>query len=357
MNTPVLMSGRVVKEGGEMPSGGVVVRLLAWPAGRELASLEDGDTFTLTPIARTSTDSDGHYELRVDPSVDLGRFESEDGLVEVSLDVQAPEGQASYQGTVAPEEALGGTFSSRAAGDEVVEPSLPSELDLTLEPAGSVARSDVPADDDGLVHAQYVNLGVRWTNVGALFIKVTGVWGELQHLSGANAELGVGVASNNGSYSASGTVNRASDTTIGFGRHGRYTYQFFDTQRPYARYTRWNCSGTRSTSTVQPLAYGGNAGGRSRSASAHIPPNQPRSRCAPYAPTFFHDQSKTKATTWATGAKVASLIGIDLSSRTGYTTTTKTRFEFVSAGRAVCGTRAHPASATGPGTLVVQMYP
>ncbi|WP_035274573.1 hypothetical protein, partial [Actinoalloteichus caeruleus] len=122
----------------------MVVRLLAWPAGRELASLEDGETFTLTPIARTSTDSDGHYELRVDPSVDLGRFESEDGLVEVSLDVQAPEGQASYQGTVAPEEALGGTFSSRAAGDEVVEPSLPSELDLTLEPAGSVAPAGGP---------------------------------------------------------------------------------------------------------------------------------------------------------------------------------------------------------------------
>ncbi len=52
------------------------------PSKEKLRTLEDDDEFTTTPIAKTVADSNGRYELRVDPTIALDRFMSKRGLIE-----------------------------------------------------------------------------------------------------------------------------------------------------------------------------------------------------------------------------------------------------------------------------------
>lgn len=202
---------------------------------------------------------------------------------------------------------------------------------------------------------QYIDLGTRWTNIGSVFVKVTGVWAQVKHRYNADASLGVAVNSGSGYY-ASYTVDRYSSSEIQFPRYGRYSYKFFDTQRPYGKYYNYNNCGVLINTTVKPINGAGNSGSRERNASHLIPANQPRERCAPGIKGAKHIQSTEKAITWATGAKVEDIVGFDMSTRTGFSQQASHEFEFMSAGRAVCGTQSDPSYPGDPGVLVVQYY-
>ncbi|GAB3481392.1 hypothetical protein GCM10027521_18910 [Amycolatopsis cihanbeyliensis] len=219
LHTPVVTSGTVFREGGKEPAGDVPVHLMAWPSD-EMANVGDGGQFQLTPIGRTTTGSDGGYQMRVDPSVPLDGLAGEGGLVEVSLDVQTPDGMASHVASMSPDQAS----PSRAKGAEerATKATMPKQLDLELErPSGeaAAARSKAAGPNDSLA-VQGQDLGAKWTNVGSLFIEATGVWGQVHHTTSADNSLGAGISYGNG-YSASGTVYREASTTVGFGRHGR----------------------------------------------------------------------------------------------------------------------------------------
>lgn len=146
---------------------------------------------------------------------------------------------------------------------------------------------------------------------------------------------------------------RSSDDTLGFPRYGRYTYKHFYTERPFSKYSRYNCYGYWVSSTVKATAYGSIAGTYNRDASKQA--RQPQSRCARYLPGSYHAKETGYARTWAGGAKLASTIGINLSTRTGYSTASTVKFDFMTSGKAMCGTLAHPAYER-PGAFVIQNW-
>jgi hypothetical protein len=117
-------------------------------------------------------------------------------------------------------------------------------------------------------------------------------------------------------------------TWSGAGGHYHYT-QF--------HYQNWQeqCF-TGNTYTVKPVAWDGGAiyGGASYPSTPYCVTQQ--------AGTGFTKNSTT-AITWSNGASLASIIGIDLSSRTGYTSSAEITFHF-SATHRLCGKGGTPGS-------------
>ncbi|OQO89432.1 hypothetical protein B1813_21055 [Saccharomonospora piscinae] len=359
----MVTAGTVTRSGGDTPAADATVELLAYPDSEEMAALEEGDTFDLSPVGRTTTDANGAYEMRVDPGVDLSQFARDGRTMDVSLRVTTAEGTAVEEASLSPDEATGGAEAEAALAGEDRQSSLPTNADLELTPMSEresfqteeheAATTQAAASGDYTV--QYTDLGTRWTNVGAVFVKVTGVWAQVKHRVNADASLGAAVDSGSGYY-ASYTVDRYSSSEIQFPKHGRYSYKFFDTQRPYGKYYNYNNCGVLINTTVKPINGSGNSGSRERDASHLIPANQPRDRCAPGVKGARHTQDIGKATTWATGAKVEDIVGFNMSTRTGFSQQASYEFEFMSAGRAVCGTRSDPSYPGDPGVIVVQDY-
>lgn len=362
LNTPVVTAGTVNLSDGDTPAADATVELLAYPDSEKMAALEEGDTFDLTPVGRTTTDADGAYEMRVDPGVDLSQLARDERTMDVSLRVTTADGTAVEEASLSPDEATGGAEAEAALAGDDRQSSLPANADLELTPMSQResfqteehAAAATQAAASGDYTAQYdENLGTQWTNIGSVFVKVTGVWAQVKHRSNADASLGVAVDSGNG-YSASYTVDRYSSTEIQFPRYGRYEHHFFDTQRVYGKYNQYHC-GMIIGSTVKPIAGTGNSGSRIRSADHLVPADQPRANCAKGEKGTKFIKTTQKAVTWTTGAKVDHLVGFNMSTRTGFSQQAAHEFEFMSAGRGYCGTKANPAYAD-PGALSVQYY-
>ncbi len=73
--------------------------------------------------------------------------------------------------------------------------------------------------------------------------------------------------------------------------------------------------------------------------------------CANNLKGSSYEEDRGLAFEWATGAKLEGLLGIDLSSRTGYTSSAKLKFDFVEP-RLLCGSRGRPGN--GSGNIVVK---
>lgn len=95
LKSSVVTSGKVQNAAGRSPVSGARVLMLAWP-GRDLNSLADGESFSLTPVGRAITKPDGSYVMRVDPKINLSRFTSDNGTVDVSIWVGESRGAAAH---------------------------------------------------------------------------------------------------------------------------------------------------------------------------------------------------------------------------------------------------------------------
>lgn len=75
----------------------VAVVAYAWPSVDVQEAMEVGTTFHLLPVARTVTDPDGAYELKVDPDDIPAPYVSSDGLVDLTISAASVDsvGQAS----------------------------------------------------------------------------------------------------------------------------------------------------------------------------------------------------------------------------------------------------------------------
>ncbi|WP_007025181.1 hypothetical protein [Saccharomonospora iraqiensis] len=134
LNTPVVTAGTVTRSDGDTPAADATVEVLAYPDSEKMAALEEGDTFDLTPVGRTTTDADGTYEMRVDPDIDLSRFARDGRTMDVSLRATTADGTAVEEASLSPDEATGGAGAEAALAGEDRKSSLPANADLELTP-------------------------------------------------------------------------------------------------------------------------------------------------------------------------------------------------------------------------------
>lgn len=165
------------------------------------------------------------------------------------------------------------------------------------------------------------------------------------YTQGASSSLGVGVSSNGayGTFSASGTHSFSSSATVGFGTTPTSTKRFHRTKFRYGKYfvTCPKPGGTYTNTRTRARLF---VGGATNGAGSGIPADQP-TECVHYTAGTYFSRTSNSAVTWSNGVNIKSAIGIDLSARTGISTTARLEYWFDGANN-LCGWANPPSVAT-----------
>lgn len=347
-----VVSGRVSTAGGVPVEAGAGVVLVAWPSAERLRRLTEGDAFHLKPLAKTWTGADGSFSLRLDPDVDLTGVASEEGIVNVTINVLAPQGMATWSFSMVDADKQPAEAGVVAVDMETRHPKASSalaDLNLVLQPLSQFkAASDGSEVQDhlGPECLLQADLGAKWTTVGKAYLWTGTATYKYDYTSSATVTTGIASSASGafGSYSQTGTHTFQSDTTIGWffdWQTGRY----LNTQYMISRYVCLYL--LVHVYYVQPrYHYGGQ--------QADIRGNHSGLYCADHGTGSANFvKTTTTATTTSSGIRLGSVIGIDLTSRSGYTTSSKVTISFKPRAT-VCGTSGAPASS--PGIIVVRSY-
>ncbi|MDV9174886.1 DNRLRE domain-containing protein [Streptomyces sp. W16] len=379
LTTPVVAKGTVDNSDGTAASGADVV-LYAWPSNEVDDALEEGDYVKLQPVAKAVTDSSGGYELRIAALSALSAQAADDGTVNFEAIASSGRKAVSYNfgrrlvtsSSVA--KVLAYSTASTAADTSADAAALqadPEDVTLTLDSEASSAPAEdsttdatenpsatpTPVADPSEVTGsdedpEEVEAGVskacgirllkkippKWVIIGQTYSKTTGVAHTLSYTSGASSSLGVGVSASGtyGSYSAGGSMSKSSSTTTQYPNYGNNTGVYYKTQFRYGKYIV-GCAYADPWYEVRPRSYAGGAD----TSSAHIPN---ATHCFKYIKGSVFTKTRSKAITWTNGASLTSVIGIDLSAETGYSSDTTVVYTFNKT-RHLCGTGGDPGSA------------
>lgn len=363
LSGPTIAVGQILSKSGKPFGVELPVELRLWPGEGVLGALTIGDGVKLTPVAKTLTDADGFFELRIESPAEVSRMAGEDHYIDLEIVATTPDGIASYSFSVSTSE-LNGTSLVDSPKNQSQHGSL---TDLVLEPISatdsSVASKSSQGVPDGAIsdpatdgsndyvdklYCEWVvvqDLGNRDVTVGSAYMTASGVTDDFQFSSGASMTLGVGysAAGQNAGFSQTGTSTRTTSGTVDYPSHtGTNNHRIFRTYYQYATF-RERCqtsatSGwywannweTRPTTWAAGAPYG-------TSASA---PATPAANCTVFPNGSSFTKSATVAVTWASGVSVSSAIGINLSSVSGWSSAVKNVWTFTVSGRMLCGTDA-----------------
>jgi hypothetical protein len=328
-------------QGNAMKPGTRVV-LFAYPRSETLAGLQVGDSFEPVAVAKAVVGGQGRYELRVDRGVDLSRFASDTGLIDFAVTaVRGRDIATSYfsasaadlQGDGAPGKRVDATAIDGGAVLDVVDPTDP--------------RSAVKTEVCGETYVR--DLGSQRTIVGQSYTTSTGAWQQLSLSSGASSELGVGISVSGayGSYSSAGTESKSSSTTVQFPQlSGWYRYYGWFT---YGKYSRW-CYPVYDPSKKYVYQYVARpvTGGINGADYVSLGTAPAANYCDKMGPGAKYSTDSSKARTFSNGVEIFNVIGINLSSRTGYTASQSLTSKNTSAtSKQICGVDARIGDAPG----------
>jgi len=274
----------------------------------------------------------------MDPAISLSEFTASDGTVNFEALGSHSGGYTAFSFSRRLVPGAGGVTSlasidgSSAPVPNVVMRlgSAPAAMGL---PAPAVAADKIPVCLTQVIATYNLRLNL----IGEVY---TGphTTGDLQYLNGSSSELGVGYSASGtyGSWSWNGTQSASSTTTIDFPTQGTNKRTVFQSNFGWQKH-RFTCAGQISY-RLRPYQF---QGGTAQYTAASAP-------SATYCTSYLSGSVFTKDTATAqgfnNGAKVGTIIGIDLYTRTGFTTNTKIKFTFVSAG-SLCGSNGYPPQA------------
>lgn len=363
------LAAGVLRDDAGRPLADAEVKVFAFP---EKISSAEGSSFDLVEIGATKSDAKGNYDVTPDYSAlgaSLSRNKAEVVPVNISIVASTADSDTIFPTTVwvarGGEEAFlsladladtapANFMKTKSAMAESKGTSSPI-LDLQLSP--KVKASTLEASGAGLVQPLAgvpgncrvtTNYGPRLVTVGQVSSTTSGGFNKVFKYSAAsNSTLGIGVSNTGayGSFSLSGSTTVSSNASVTFPAITTATSKFYRTNFNYSKLA---CSyGTANPVIKYEMRAISYAAG-SASAAATAPS---ATACIDnLAGTTFVKSSST-ATSFSAGAKTASAIGIDLLSRTGYTTATTVTIKFT-AKKKLCGHQGLPGST--PGLLVVK---
>ena len=298
---------------GDAMEPGTRVVLSAYPRSETVASLQVGDSFAPVAVAKATVGGHGRYEMRIDPSLDLSRFAADSGTIDFAVTaVRGRDIATSYFSATAAD------LQGRGAGGK--------QVDATAIVGGAVLDVLDPTDPRAALKTEvcgetYVqNLGQRRTIVGRSYTTATGAWQQLTISSGTSSELGVGISASGayGSFSSAGTESKSSSTSVQFPQlSGWYQYYGWFT---YGKYSKW-CYPVYDPSKKYVYQYAVRpvTGGMNGAAYVSLGSAPAANYCTRFDPGAKSTMSSTTARTFSNGVELSDAIGIDLSSRTGYT--------------------------------------
>ncbi|HEV8280401.1 MAG TPA: hypothetical protein VGQ02_00970 [Candidatus Limnocylindrales bacterium] len=339
LSGPVIASGSVRDARGRPASGQAV--LLAFPPQDVLSTMKVGDSVDVVPVGKARVGADGAFALRWDPLIPIDRFTSSFGTVDLEVLVDGPAGASviDFSREVAPDGSLG------AAANEPGDGRAAGEVALILDPGlGSTRRSrDVRAA------ATVAAAPIYCTNtLEALYPPVWHLVAELYtgshatvdftYAVGTQSTLGVGlsVSGSAGSFSQSGKITVGSTGSINFAEVPQNQRRVEETQW---RYGKWDVScPTAPHYEARPHSWIGGSTYYSAASTPLAP------YCTPYQIGDRPSIDQHQAIEWSNGVRISGIIGVDLSSTTGFTSKAAQKWTFRANGK-LCGTNAYPFQA------------
>ena len=340
LSGPSLLDGQLVDARGVGVSGRV--RVIAWPVLDVLGALGDGDSVRTIYVAAASPAADGRFTLRIDPAVPIAEFTEADGTVNFSLLAEGPTGRAVHAFAGRLESASNAWLApgsstaerGRARAHAVVLP-LNGPLPQTTAIGEPRAATDKVWPCTDVVHATY---NQRLVSIGEVYPGPHAT-GDYVYTSGAQSSLGIAVSFSGeyGSYEQSGTASTSSTSEINYPTQASNARTVFRTTYQYKKFrvyvpTDFGCQASHWE--VRPTAFDG---GASQYTAASLPTANYCSVIS-VVPTTVVKQT-ADAVEWSNAVKLGSVIGLEVSGRTGFSTAAKISFRFTSPGQ-LCGTNA-----------------
>jgi len=372
LTTAVVATGTAVTSAGKPVPTGTPVVLQAWPPSSVLHALAEGESVKISPVGGAVTRADGSFDLRFsDPSL-LAPYVDTNGLVDLevvtridgqpsvqALSYPAPREVATAVGVPAETQAEFDIADARAAkavaltrDGGILKPDADdagdgaSDIEVGYGPTGA----DTDVQDKTCVSTKIKNLGSRPTVVGRAFT-VTGATATLTFTAGASSELGIGfsLSGSKGSFRANGTSSVESESVTEFSPSAGISGRIWKTDFHFAKF-RIICTTGANAQTMYEVRATAHDGGAQASIPSG-PPTVKSANCKKYGSGSNFTKSTTGATKFSGGVEISSIIGIDLSSKTGYTKKAAVKYHFSKTLR-LCGTKGLPAD--NPGTLVAK---
>jgi hypothetical protein len=341
LSGPVIVAGSVRDAKGRPTSGRAA--LLAFPPQDVMSAMKVGDSVRIVPVGKGRVDPDGTFAVRWDPRIPIGDFVSSMDTVDLEVVVEGPTGAGvvSLSREVTPD-----GRAVEVAGNAARDPHSRPEVVLTLDPRLARARQSSESTDRAVRDAAGPVYCVNtlksiyppvWHLVAELY---TGPHAtvDFTYSVGAQSTLGVGlsVSGSAGSFSQSGKVTVASTGSVNFAEVPQNQRRVEETQW---RYGKWDLTCPMVPRfEARPHSWIGG----STYYNAAVTPAAPY--CTPYLVGDRPSIDQHRAVEWSNGVKIAALIGVDLSSTTGFTTNAGQKWTFKANGK-LCGTNAYPFEA------------
>lgn len=332
---PAIAKG-VLRTGATTAPKDSLVMLYAWPSGEDLARVKVGETVKTVPVAYARASADGTFELKLSEASEtlLHNYRNSVGEVDFELIGTSPDAVYVHNFT-----AKTPRSTKRAATDRTKTSSVPS---LTVQ---SVPGLKPRLDGGGRTLGgpfervcetkKVADLGKYWVTVGYGYIDGSGAKMKFTYRAGASSTLGVAVSATGGAgtYRASGSSTFSSTSTVTY--PATTGNKLWKTQFRYGKYKRGVCPYVRELYVSKVDGY---AGG-SRITTVKTTPVA--RHCVWNDPGTSFIKDTTAAYESSSGVSISGPLGVDLSSRTGYTSTAKITFSFSKMKR-LCGTNADP---------------
>jgi hypothetical protein len=358
--TPSTVAFGTVTSASGTPLAGIDVSLIA----DRVTMPRPGTTAELPVLAVDVTDASGHYTVdlpadftganAVDPSTGLVTFdvivhgEGINSLATVETELATT---TTKSGRVSrPRETTRVDFGGSTSKADVVDPLSEAAADFvdTTPPPDPVVVYP-PVDDGGdsytgKTQKAFVTVvrdfGGRWTAVGAWFSDTTGVNATFDYSTAASSSLGIGVSDSAiGGFHAEGTHTESTSSTQGYPTvHGDQSV-LFRTLFTFKEFQYRLCGGRPPGPACQPSIYKVEStqwrGGSDLQQTAN--PGGFAGWCVPEVRDARWHRGDTKAITWTNGVSIKSVVGIDLSSQTGYSREATLDINFAEGGHRLCG--------------------
>ncbi|CAN7147252.1 hypothetical protein LJR045_000045 [Microbacterium sp. LjRoot45] len=314
--------------------------LFAWPAEEVLAAAAPGEAVKLTPIATAEVNGDGEFSFTVPEGTDFDRFAGGTDHINVSMAGVADGEEYWYSTSINAE-------PTEADSEPDAENPLP---EVEVSPTGddnSTASTLDTYSDKACYTSTAATYSAKTAQVGYTANSLTGGSAQLKFSSGATAKFGVGISSSGayGSFSASGTTTLTSNLTIAFGAttSGARTHHVYLVPKKYKVYCESNAGIPISTKyELRPASY---TGGSASSSSATFSTN---AYCTPSEKNTTTTIDDSTASTMSLGFKTSTIIGVDLSSQSGFNKNTSLVLKTPAAAPGkICGEKGYPGGTPG----------
>lgn len=342
---------------------GVVTRGGSPVAGAEVQAFhstnnEDSQGAEPVFLGVTYTKADGSYAIAVpaqitEPSVGASHTGSYRNMELVVLDGEYLDVRhfTVFSGPAADGPAFT-TSSYSPAAEESTEASGPATINFQLTDDQAVGHDPAMTPSD--TRRTVVETRYPWVVVGTFFSTYSGTKAGFTTTSGATSELGIAYSASGkyGTFTQSSTSTRSATSVTDWNNENGIRNRGYQQQWRYDKVRIQHCS--IKEGYCYKTVYQWEPGGPTAGDKYYSPGTPTANYCTSRTGTATWEASSQRAQNWSNGVDLASVIGINLSSRTGYTSSTKLTLKSGMGKHRACGTKAIPQAGVHFGQLVVK---